>query len=461
MSTRDHLDYVNESYKKAYDSLGSGMYREVGHSYPLIAKYESGFARYYGSAYPRVGQILAINEEEQNFAENATVTVKYSGADFSGWTTGEIPGITGYEYKVYTTGTRTGEYTYTIYSGTRAKSQEVFGENVHEIYDVEVIEGSVSPEPKLQHINFYIIGDDGAAIINGFSSETERQRVHEIKESQFIHPQSCKLCSGDGSYQGSICPHCDGRGHIGYKASNKMMELVGYGFEEYRRFEDYQELQHRIWAKKQWIFPNKKQIKQYVADVAGIDSGTIDVTVENTKLECNFKIQFPYAAGGTAWDVSETFNVLIRDRETLQDMVSLVEPAGTNAIITPYYLLQDKSEMTYDNYSPTGSEITSLPMSNMYGNVWYKPFSAWKQSGIQWTSGWITSGYNTNDGTARFFNSETYYDINDPFLSGLTEAEATGMFYQDNMNYWTGEANTYITGESISGYVVPTGGWYT
>lgn len=460
MSVRDNLDIVNKSFKSAYGGVTGedGViehYIEVAHSYPLVARYYSGTSNTYGSTFPHVGPVIFIAELEQNFVENTNISFDYKYAEFSGWVTGSVKGVTGYHRKVYQTGEfMTGSATITIPSGTRSGKQFFYSNNpnIHEITNLEVIETETNKNVYLQSINAYILRDNGSKIMHGSNTEFERDNVYDLTESYYIAPRVCKLCDGTGKFQGETCPHCSGKKYIGYPSPKKMLEQIAKDYNEEKRVDSYKELQHRLWAKKQWTFPNEEGVKKYIETVAGINENDISITQSTGLRELTFTVTFPYAAGGTYFldsDESVSRDFVLEDKETLQNVLDLIAPIGTNAIANPVYLLQDKSEM---NYSLSGYSTTLSPSIVDGLSFWGK---SWSNTGALVNSGWITSGYQDYSGfsTAMFFNPYSYYDSNDEAYSGITSGELHEIYMHDSTWGVTGNQGTWDTGNFISGFI--------
>lgn len=449
---------LNDAFKQAAGEHESG-YAEIGHYIPLVAEINPDYKSEYGSVFPHAGPLLIINEGDQSWELPCNIAFEYDYAELSGWVSGYSLNRK-YDKKVLKeSGSATGYYSIT--TGTRRFKQHLFPDNIY-VYNVRNIEIN---DPK-QSLRFYVLGDDGSRLIYGMENEHNRDVLDKVINSWFVAPPKCILCEGTGIYEGVICPQCNGKKYIGYNAEGWLLKNKAKEVGVNKLSETEQSFQHRAWAKKQWVLPNTSGIINYVNLMTGVPIEDIEISYSTGMRELKYYVRFPLGAGGTEASeggISEDF--IFNDNLVLQELLEDVSPAGTNAIVEPYYQLIDSSVMDYQN--GWVSEIV-IPMDN---RKWYSKFTV-NPSGFV-NSGWITSGISGNqwnvDGTGftgygynqhmRFFNSETSYDASDLFYSGINENAFDEIFRYNNPWVTTGVTG-YYTGSEGEIFITGTTGMY-
>lgn len=439
MSTRDALMEISDAYK-----LQQGD--KVGHAFPLLGQISGTYNATYGTVFPMCGPLLVVNMNEQRWTTGCDVTFTYRRATLSGYIPHSFNGIT-YERKEYTTGIDTGIYTgnFSITSGTREYHQHYFGNDM--IYEVISITGS---DP-LQELNFYCLADDGSRLMYIHENEDIRDIEQTTELSLFTHPPVCKLCSGYGTYNDAICTDCSGYGFVGNNAWGYMLSQRGEDVGLKQKSETEQSFQWRIWAKKWHMIPTKNEVKRYMGTMLRISTGLLTIEEYYTP-EPYWIIRYPLEEG-----IGGVGHILSTSGQTLQEIVSYCEAAGTRAIILGYYTVaSDGSIWDYDHRA-TGTRVNAglsdPPHTEEQVSMidWFFFDDVGSFNTHNWGCEWSVTGNDYNGSmffyedkyilTGATYNSGIVYYAGTGYWSGATEM--TGI---ENTDYWSGTSAVNASG---------------
>lgn len=464
MSTRDMEAIINDSFKLTDEEITTGYYQKIGHYMPLVAEVHPEYTSEYGTTFPHVGSLVIINDDDQSWQIPCNIQFEYETAVLSGYTDGRTANGDTYDSPVYS---ESSGYTgfFTIPTGVRRFKQHLFtgSELIHNVKNVSINDPA-------QTLRMYILGDDGIKLLYGMENEHNRDILDKVTRSLFVAPPVCVLCDGVGTYEGSVCSQCGGNRYIGYNAEGWLLTNKARELGVTKRDETERSFQHRAWAEKQWVNPTVSGIINYVHLITGFPKDEIEVTQSTGYKELKYYVRFPLGQGGTAAldeggasNVSDSF--VFSDTQTIQDLIDDISPAGTNAIIEPYYTIIDSSVMDYRN------GYTTPTIMGTNNRKWY---AKWTDiaSGEYDGTGWITSGEHgltwDADGTGfagtgytqnlKWHCSCTSWDTTDPYYTGITSGEFDSI-YKLGSAYRIGGTTGWATGEQ-GFYITGTTGYY-
>ncbi len=340
---------VNSAYKQY-----SGNY--IGHNLKMLAKYDAGLIKYYGSVLDNSGQcgpLLIINMNEQKWASACTIDFTYSYAEEDAERQTVFVKDQSVSMATYTdVGSATGQVV--LNKGTREYTQTLFNTSqfIHEITDITVSDDT-------QHIRIYCLADTGTKLLHGFHNELIRDHIERLQESFLVCPPQCPYCEGTGEDPDGVldyCPDCTG---YKYSGKNEIAHLDWFDKVKAAEYkvkllnESADSFKWRSWAKRWWITPVKDRIKEYISHFLRIDADKVDIDeVFGGYVNQVFEYREAYwvVRIPTSNSSSPIGGKLSVDDFTLRSIIDELTPAGTSVIILEYseYVEGDNDEYLED-----------------------------------------------------------------------------------------------------------------
>ena len=430
MSTRDHISFINDSFKQT-DSSG-----KIGNNIQLVAQQVNSSTNIWNTILPNCGPLLIIPQSEINWTSGCTISFTYEEVTSLGWGTGYqldqeyyYQSYTGADYSAVAYGTGS----LYIETGTRVDRQYLYtGSNyIHKIRSLTV-------DPPSYDVDIYCLSDDGSRLVQGWNAENERDIIDQLYVGSIVHPPLCHRCTGSKVWDSGVCPDCNGYGYVGQNAKKWLLTRQASSVGITRGNESLESFTNRIWAKKWKMVPTKKEIKRYLSHFLRLDEDDITIS-EKYYPDCVWTVRIPLTNAG----LNDIGNRLSTSGNTIQSLLDDVTPAGTNAVVEPYYYIQgDDSVLDYEN--PDSEKYTGmmnpLPRSDSFIPCTWG--SSWND--LEWFGGSEkyfneNSGIINIDGTGCYSGGVSYTDSG--FFVGIYSG-----FYDKNLKY-----DNFFTGLSGAG----------
>lgn len=423
MSTRDMIMEVTNAYKVMVSNY-------IGHALPLMAQLTGSYNAVYGSILPLCGPLLFINQNKQRWTTGCAVSYTYKKAILSGYESKRFNDLA--YYKKSFTGLET-IYSGSFYIETGTREYSQFCENTDYVYEVLSITGS---DP-FQEINIYCLADDGSRLIHALETENTRNLEDIAERGLFLHPPTCLVCGGEGIYSGITCPECSGYRYVGRNAEKYLLTQRAKDVGILKQTESEESFQYRAWAKKWHIVPTKSEVKRYIAHMLRTATGNIEIE-EHYMPEAYWIVRFP-AVVKEEVGIGDLLSI---SGNTLQNIVSYCEPAGTRAILQEYYFITSDGNIWDYDHNPTGTD-TSCGISD-------PPHISPAEDLFGWFFFDMDGGFNNrnfgSDWETSFFYEDKYILSGTVYNTGIIYLAGTGCWsgnilmagVLNDTNYWSG-----------------------
>ena len=301
---------------------------------------------------------------------------------------------------------------------------------------------------------FYALADNGSKLLYSYNWSKINNDLREMLFSRCAAPKKCPTCNGSGyvADASDVCQQCGGYKYSGWNATGFMLDQMAREYDIVQETgESFQVYQDKIWAKKWWVTPTKKEIQRYFAHFAGLETGEITITNNfrnnsTSGVESIVDIHLPFVMPESRFSTDDPF---------WAEMAESIEPAGINIrfsfLVSGNLTGQWEFESPQSAYTPyysnavyhTGGTGNAVLGDHSFG--FYEPFSiigVMKNSGWyqRWATPWLFYNYTSGIQT----DAVSGYAV----ISGASWSWSSGLLTGTAWEKWAQPAET-LTNDTI------------